>query len=200
MISQFVRSAGVMGAAVILSLANVGSSGTARADETASDSFVSEVRVGVLKHDIAFFGRDKEESIDVNAEILFRAPRWESLDNSSAFVRWFLSPRPHIGASVNTRGYTSLYYAGVTWDIPFKQTFFFEASFGGAVHDGEKATPLPNRKELGCRVLFRGAASLGMNVTDHATISLMLEHASNGGLCENNEGLNNAGVRLGYRF
>jgi len=166
----------------------------------AGKPLISEVRVGVLNHDVGIFGSSKENGVDINAEILFRRLGNKSAAERKKFIPWFLSPRPHLGTSVNSQGDTSIFYAGLTWDVDLGQKFFFNTSFGGAVHDGEKTSLRPDKKELGCRVLFRGSASLGYNLTRHVNISAMFEHASNAGLCNNNEGLNNAGVRLGYRF
>ncbi len=183
------------GAAIFFIVA-VGLSETSNAEEP----FISEVRLGALNHDIAIFGGSKEDGADVNAEILFRSLGSAASEESASVISWFFSPRPHIGASINTQGDTNLFYAGLTWDVDLGKSFFFDASFGGAVHDGEKSTPRFDKKELGCRALFRGGASLGRNITSHVNISLMLEHVSNAALCGHNEGLNNAGVRLGYRF
>lgn len=152
---------------------------------------LSEARIGVLLHDAAVFGSSKEDGIDINAEILLDSPSWLS---------WAFFPRPHIGASLHSKGDTNQFYAGVTWDVDIGWDMFAEASFGGSVHDGEKRTLNPDRKELGRRALFCGAVSLGRYMTEHVTVSLMIDHASNATLCDANEGLSNAGVRLGYKF
>ena len=53
------------------------------------------------------------------------------------------SPRPHIGADINTSGNTSDGYFGLTWGIMLIQNLFgagdgifVNGSLGGAVHDG----------------------------------------------------------------
>ena len=77
---------------------------------------------------------------------------------------------------------------------------FFEASFGGAVHDGELNDDAEGEKALGCRVLFRESLALGWRLDARHSLSVMLDHISNGGLCEHNEGLDTLGLRYGYRF
>jgi hypothetical protein len=53
---------------------------------------------------------------------------------------------------------------------------------------------------LGCHVLFRESASIGFDVTETWRIMGTVEHHSNAGLCDENRGLTNAGVRIGYKF
>jgi lipid A 3-O-deacylase len=70
---------------------------------------------------------------------------------------------------------------------------------GAAVHDG----PLderPNRKALGKRVLFHIPAEIGWRLDRHNSLSLYFEHVSNAGLADRNHGMDNIGVRYGYRF
>lgn len=105
---------------------------------------------------------------------------------------------PCFDSSQNQKYY--VLYTGVTWGVDIGSDIFAEASFGGSVHDGEKRTLNPDRKELGRRALFYGAVSLGRHMSEHVTVSLMIDHASNADLCDANESLSNAGVRLGYKF
>ena len=54
---------------------------------------------------------------------------------------------------------------------------------------------------VGCSVLFRESASVGANLTESSSIMLTLEHASHAGLCgEDNRGITNLGVRVGFKF
>ena len=156
-----------------------------------ADGPVSEVRFGVLAHDVALFASNKESGADINAEIMFASPDW---------LGWLGRPRPHLGGSINTTGDTSAGYFGLTWDTDFADSLFFEFGAGGAVHDGKTQTSDPRRKELGCRALFHLSTSLGYRVTERVNLSVMLDHMSNASLCDRNESLNNAGLRLGYRF
>jgi hypothetical protein len=112
-----------------------------------------------------------------------------------------LVPRPHVGASVNFSGKTSNLYAGVTWQFELTERFFVEASFGGAINNGEAGIVVPaDRVAMGCNWSFREAASLGYRLTGNWTVTATVEHFSNAGLCNQNRGLTNAGLRLGYRF
>jgi hypothetical protein len=77
---------------------------------------------------------------------------------------------------------------------------FVEGSFGGAVHDGENNPVERHRNALGCTVLFRESGSLGIRVTKDWSVMATVEHLSNAGLCSNNRGLTNVGVRVGYSF
>ena len=94
----------------------------------AEDGLVSEVKVGVRYHDVGLFDTAREEGVDLNAEVLF-APL-EPL----AFVR---SPRPHLGAHLNTSGDTSQLYFGLTWTFNVTDRFWAAFGGGGAGHHGK---------------------------------------------------------------
>lgn len=152
---------------------------------------MSELRLGVLNHDISFLGHGKEGGVDINAEALFHSPD---------FLKPIWAPRPHVGVSVNSRGDTSQAYAGLTWTYEPIQKVFIEFSFGGSVHNGELNTWDADKKSLGSRVLFRESLSLGYRFDDHNSLSVAFDHESNANFASSNEGLNNLGLRWGYRF
>jgi len=167
-----------------------------------SGKWISEIRGGVLKHSISPIGHDaKETGVDGNLEVLFASPGWLS---------WLLKPRPQIGASFNgSDNNTDVLYAGLQWEWTFWDSFFFDFSFGGAVHNGELSydagVAFPEyagrRRELGCRALFRESFELGWRFWERHNLSLMWAHYSHGGICgDQNEGLDNMGMRYGYRF
>ena len=158
-----------------------------------SKKIISELRLGILAHDhdIAPFSRSEEGGIDTNFEILFISPHW---------LKELRSPRPHFGVSINTGGDTSQAYGGLTWEWRFWRQWFFDFSLGGAIHDGKITTTLIDRKELGCRVLFRESLDLGYIFAGRHSISAFFDHISNAKLCEKNEGLETLGIRYGYRF
>jgi hypothetical protein len=152
---------------------------------------IDEFRIGVLAQDLE--DNDAEDGIAINAELLFPhlGPRTgDPLD-------FFLSPRPHIGAQINTEGDTSLGYFGLTWDIALSDLFFIEASFGGAVHDGPTDD---SGDSFGCSVNFRESASIGVALTNNWRLLATVSHMSNAGLCDENSGLTSGGVQLGYRW
>ena len=164
-------------------------------------TFVDEVKVGVLAHDVGFLGHHVESGADVNLEMLFTPPE----------ILGFLgSPRPHIGADINTDGKTSDGYFGLTWGITLIQNLFgagdgvfANGSLGGAVHDASPltgATQPPGRKLLGSRILFRESAELGYQMTPQVSVSAILDHISNANLAKRNAGITNAGARFGFKF
>jgi lipid A 3-O-deacylase len=161
--------------------------------------WLSEIRGGILKHSVPIStSTPKEEGIDGNIEVLFTSPDW--LD-----VLW--SPRPHIGASFNASSEdTDQIYTGLTWEWePFKN-FFVDASFGFSGHNGRlhidgSDENAGRQREFGCKVLFRESIEFGYRIMTHHSVSVMWDHISHGGLCDDeNEGMDNAGVRYGYKF
>ena len=164
----------------------------------AGPDWIDEGKVGVLAHDIGFLGHHVENGTDINGELLFASP---------GFLSWIGAPRPHIGGSVNTSGNTSYGYIGLTWSYDLWRdlfgagdAFFVAGSLGGGAHDGYLNSGPSERKLLGSRVLFRESAELGYRVTPAISISIMLDHLSNAGIADHNNGLTNIGVRTGYRF
>lgn len=152
---------------------------------------VPEMRLGVLSHDISALGHSKEGGADINAEALFDSPD---------FLKPIWAPRPHLGISVNTQGDTSQIYAGLTWTYEPTLRIFVDFSFGGSVNNGKRDTLEMDRKSLGSHVLFRESLSLGYRIDEHNSISVAFDHESNANLANRNEGLNNLGIRWGYRF
>ncbi|WP_285907934.1 acyloxyacyl hydrolase [Pseudodesulfovibrio pelocollis] len=157
----------------------------------AGDTIVSEVRGGVYAHDISFWSFHRENGADINGEVLFVSP---------SFLEAVWSPRPHLGATVNTSGNTSFLYSGLTWEYDLPADFFVDANLGLAAHNGKLDTDNHKRKSLGSPVLFRLGAALGYNITEKVNISIQFEHMSNAYIVSPNEGMDNVGLRLGYRF
>src|SRR5271165_126602 len=159
--------------------------------ETAAHPFwtVDEVRAGAFKQ--AIDDAHGEGTGAMNLEVLGgRFPG--GYDNS--IINFFLTPRPHIGTTI-AFGKTDEFYWGATWDAKVFDRTFFEATFGGAVHDGPLDTP--NEASYGCRVNFRESASLGFALTPEWRLMGTIDHMSQAGICQPNRGLTNAGVRLG---
>jgi lipid A 3-O-deacylase len=151
-----------------------------------------EIRAGAFVHD----GWSPESgTADLNLEAL--SPRFFS---TGSF--WdVLIPRAHVGTTLNFDGRTSSAYAGLTWTLDVTPQVFVEASFGGAVHNGKTGPVIvPEHNALGCSPLFRESASIGYRFTPALSAMVSVEHLSNGGLCSNNRGLTNTGVRIGYSF
>ena len=153
--------------------------------------WVSEIRFGAFVHDEGAFTRNEEEGFDGNLEFLFVSPD---------FLKFIWEPRPHLGATINSKGDTSQAYMGLSWEWSFFGSWFGGFSLGGAVHDGKLSTNRIDRKELGCRVLFRESVEVGYRFGGRHGISGYLDHISNAKLCNRNEGLEDFGIRYGYKF
>lgn len=154
--------------------------------------FLSEFRLGLFDQSID--GANSETGVALNAEALFQPLPWSS--GFPALDR-VIQPRPHIGATINAGGDTSLAYAGLSWTIPlYRDWLFAEASIGGALHNGPLEAP--GVASYGCSWAFRETLSLGLNVTEDWSLLGTFEHMSNADFCDYNRGLTNAGVRLGY--
>ena len=161
------------------------------APASSGGGILSEIRLGALVHDQGPFSHNKEDGFDGNLELLFDSP--DFLD-----IIW--SPRPHIGVTVNSASNTNQAYLGLSWEWEFWGGAFAGFSWGGAVHDGETTTFDEDKKELGCSVLFRESIDIGYRFFERHALMAHLDHISNAKLCSPNEGLENAGIRYGYRF
>ena len=181
---------------LVAALGSVGAAKAADVDTTAppmvSDPFFNEVRLGVMGHGIDT--SDEMGDVDLNVELLFSKPF-----HADGWVE-YLIPRPHVGATIDFDGRTSTAYAGVTWHVqPFEFPVFVEASFGGSVNNG-KDEGSENRIAVGCNLLFRESAALGYQFDEHWSVIASIEHNSNAGLCSENRGNTNAGMKIGYKF
>ena len=151
---------------------------------------ISEIRFGADSHGI---GGREQGLLDFSGAVLFqKISLGASLDS-------FLSPRPHVGFSASSK--TSAAYAGLTWTYNVSDPVFVELEFGGALNNSPGAgSDLEGRIGMGCSLSFREALNIGYRITPSVSIMLTGEHMSNANLCENNSGLTNAGVRIGYSF
>lgn len=153
---------------------------------------IDEVRAGGFKQ--AIDNAPHEGGPALNLEVL--GGRFDG-GYENSILNFLLTPRPHIGTTI-AFGKTDEFYAGVTWDAKLISSFFFEATFGGALHDGPLNTP--HEASYGCTANFRESASLGYALTDEWRVMGIIDHMSQAGICQPNRGLTNAGMRLGYRF
>ena len=112
-----------------------------------------------------------------------------------------LRPRLHFGGNVATGDDPiNQIYGGLTWNFPFLDRYFFEASFGGTWHDGPIDSP-GDGLDLGCHVMFREAIGIGANFGQRFRVVAQADHASHADLCDGgNSGITHAGVYVGYRF
>lgn len=171
------------------------------------ETWLSELRGGLTWHDPRFLN-GREHGVNINGEALFTTPLPRSWgDGLSPSWRWLATPRPHLGFTANTAGDTSSGYFGITWTVPIARDVFrrgdairFDFFGGGAVHDGLRYTRLADRKSLGSSLLFRAGGEIGYQFTSRYSVSLFLDHMSNGGLARENQGLNTLGLRFGVGF
>lgn len=161
--------------------------------ESSGQRWLSELRGGVLAHDVGFLWSNfsEEEGIAFSAEAIWSRAGLE--------VLWG-TLRPNLGVTINDRGDTSKLYGGMVWEYRSSFGVFVDIGFGGAIHDGKLDTRDPDRKELGSRVLFRTGFDLGYEITPHHRLMLSFDHISNAGLASPNQGLDTLGARYGYRF
>ncbi len=189
-LSALVRLAG----AGVLLVASSISAAAQPPEELAPFFAITETRLGVLKSNLD--GADGEQAdVMINGEVLFSKL---GRHYEEAFWEYFLRPRPHIGFSISPNAGTDQVYAGVTWEYRLTDWAFVETSFGGAAHNGPTAGDDPD--SYGCTVNFRKSASVGFDIAERLRLMVTVDHMSNAGLCDQNQGLTNAGVRLGYRW
>ncbi len=158
-----------------------------------SGGFISEIKIGALAQDQGPFSSNKEDGVTAHVELRFVSPD---------ILKYIGAPYPHIGADINTSSNTNSVWLGVVWEWEVWKKFFVGWSMGGAYHDGEtdkNSAPL-DRKELGCNPLFRLGINVGWRFDKNHSIDLLMDHISNAKICDTNEGLENVGVRYGYRF
>lgn len=166
----------------------------------------SEVRLGVLAHDVRFAG-GLEGGVDLNGEYTTSTlvnPDWTA--GAPLWVQWLLHPRAHIGVEPNLNGKTSQIYGGVTWTAELTRTLLrpedgleFSFMFGPALNDGEHS-PHVGHKPLGSSILFHLVTELSYRITPRFAVGLYFDHSSNGGNARYNASLNDFGLRVGYRF
>ncbi len=175
--------------------------------DSASAGVVSEIRGGVAAHSIDINGGDPspENGVNLSGEVLFKSPK---------IFRYLLSPRPYVHGSLNLEGDTSFYGGGLAWEHHvFHDRIVGEFDFGIDRHDGIldlppvgdplRETIRTERVLLGSRYLFRVGVGVGVKLDKHWRAQVFYEHLSNGdilGSSNRNQGLDNVGVRLGYRF
>ena len=154
--------------------------------------WLAEARIGMAAHDP---WSPEAGSANLSGLLLFRRP-FMAGDAPAALV-----PLPHLGFSANLSGKTSHAHAGLTWQVNLTSRLFVEGSLGAALHTGQTGRFVPaGHNALGCRALFREAATIGYRLEGGWTVTASLEHLSNGGRCNTNRGLTNIGAMLGYQF
>ncbi|MEM9232721.1 MAG: acyloxyacyl hydrolase [Pseudomonadota bacterium] len=170
------------------------------ATAVAAPALADEVRLGIAKHDLS----DTESGFDIQAQYVFGK-------EPDAAGYWTI--RPYLVVATNTDGYINFGGAGLQPEYAISENWLAEFQFGVVAHDGRIDLPPPNmpverqfvldtERTYGCEALFHLSPSLRRNVTDNLSVAFYWEHLSHGQIiCSGkNEGLDNYGLRLGYRF
>ena len=151
---------------------------------------VSELKFGALYHDTPYLWSGfsvEQPAADANFEVLF-APWVETFGGVV---------RPAIGATFNFKGDTSKAYVDLRWESASASGLFVAFGLGAAIHNGELNLVDPSRKALGSRVLFHPSTELGYRFDDVHSLSIFLDHMSNGFTARYNEGMDTVGIRYG---
>lgn len=163
---------------------------------------LDEVWVGAAAHDYTDIGAGKESgTTDAWLEIDSGRPR---------LLRFMGAPRLNLTAAFNSRGESNAAAAGFVWDHRLAGRLYGSLDLGFGLTDGVTNPPpgpagIPvarRRLLLGSKALFREAVGLDWRLTQGWAIGLEVTHMSNGSLLTShyNEGINDLGLRLGYRF
>jgi lipid A 3-O-deacylase len=173
--------------------------------EDASYFGISEVRLGPAFSNLELLPRllvipdenslNKARLDSLQFDVLFRTPWPDAL-------AWIGSPRPSIGGVIGLGGYESLIHAGLDWHVPLGSTpFYLEAGGGVGIHNGYLNNAPPGFHNLGCRTLLHWEAGAGWNLSQNVDVTLQWQHMSNVVFgCNPNDGLNNIGVVVGWKF
>jgi lipid A 3-O-deacylase len=146
--------------------------------------------IGVFAHDRGFASDHHEDGVDLNLEVQF-AP-----------LDVFGSPRPHLGATLNFVGDTSMAYAGLGFRMRETPRFFADLHLSAALHDG----PL-HKDPVGCklysdcgygiRVMPRIGIEIGYRIGPVTAVSVLYDHMSHKWIIGGeNEGLDHVGMRF----
>ncbi|GGC98520.1 acyloxyacyl hydrolase [Aquisalinus flavus] len=181
--------------------------GAAAAIALGGTASAGELRLGMAMHDFEVNMDDRRES-GVNFQ-----PQY--VWNSPDFLRILASPRPYVIASINSDQETNFVGGGVLWKKNFWDTaYFWEIDTGIVYQDGRTDLPPPDQPVERQRVLdteitfgsetqFHFVSGLGMAVTEEWDVQLFFEHLSHGqifGDSDKNEGVENIGIKFGYKF
>jgi lipid A 3-O-deacylase len=163
-----------------------------------SNGIVDEAKIGVLDHDVGVFGRHVEKGAQINGEVLFTSPD---------IFKIIGSPRPTLGVAWNTQRTTSYAYTDLAWTPTLWQNLLqpddgiYAGGFlGGAVHDGNLSQAAHNKKALGTRALYHIGLEAGYQITPTYSVEGYFAHLSNANAARRNAGLNDIGIRAGFKF
>jgi lipid A 3-O-deacylase len=173
----------------------------------AAHAGVDEAYVGVMAHDICVIDCKnawKERGPAVEFQVNFDSPD---------FLGFIGSPHPYAMASGNVAGATSFAGVGLEWRWQLGEHWSVEPGFGYVIHNGALNNPFPNGTPesqqyfdhhllLGSRDLFRISLGVTRDLPGPWEVQTFYSHLSHGQILGHgrNQGLDQLGVRLGYRF
>ena len=186
----------------------------------AAPAMAGEAFVGAYKHDVTFLGNavglgaaGREDGVDVH--LGYRTDRIQSL-------RWLGKPQVHAFVSINSNNTSNFVATGFDWPIELGAPggFYLRPGMGLAYTDGKTQLPPANapglsqaeidrrtnlyytRIDFGSKVLFEPELALGYRFSDKVAGELSYTHLSNGQIFHQgkNQGLDDAGARLVYKF
>ncbi len=171
-----------------------------RSAEITPRDILDHVSIGYLAHDVSGLWsgfRLEPAATAVNLDIAF-APHIAILGGAI---------RPALGGTIVNGSGTSYGYADARYEIEGPYHTFFGIGLGLAVHDGMLTRDHPlfvdmhDRKALGSRALFHVPIEIGVTLAEKLRLSAYFEHVSNGWIGTSvNEGMDNIGGRVGYKF
>lgn len=168
---------------------------------------IESVHVGVIAHNVRVIdgkNANKEDGPIIEAQVNFSAP---------GFLRWAGAPQPYILLAPNVSGDTSFGGIGLEWRVPLGGAWSLEPSLGYVLHDGETTNPFPNgtpeaaafaeeHVQYGSEDLWRVSLGLSRELTERMSGQLFFTHYSHGQILGSgrNQGVDQAGVRIGFRL
>lgn len=166
---------------------------------------------GIFLHDRGPTSDRHESGVDPNWELQFNPPDLK-------LWRWMGAPYPTVGITPNFNGGTSVFYAGITYELSLSNKFtnaithnitrnlFVAGGVSAAFHNGplhKSSAGCDQRSDcgFGYRVLPRLNIELGTKFFENHGVSLFYDHMSHKGVLPGeNEGIDHIGLRYHYRF
>jgi hypothetical protein len=183
----------------------------ASAAETKDTPVLYKSVFGLLLHDRGPASDRHESGVDPNWELQLNPPGWK-------VWRWIGAPYPTVGITPNFNGDTSVFYAGVTYELSLSskltdawthnltKTLFVAGGLSAALHNGPlHKNPVGCEEQSDCgfgyRALPRLNIELGTKFRENHGISLFYDHMSHKGILPGeNEGIDHIGIRYHYNF
>jgi hypothetical protein len=175
----------------------------------ASTAHAGELLGGVYAHDLG--PADREGGADIMLD--YRTAK-------ISFLNLIFSPEAHVMVSANTSVSTDFVAAGFSWPISLPRNFYIQPGIGLAYTTGKYNIPAVNapgltpaevasryhvyhtRIDFGDPVLFEPELAFGYHFTPKWSAEVSYVHLSNGQIFHQgkNEGLDDVGLRVAYRF